>query len=72
MFDQLLQIFQINDFFLSTVKHGSSNGSESYEKYRNPALLDRKSDVTTGCPALRLDAVKVHTFNIQYITMNRF
>ena len=43
--------------FLPTVKRVSSNGGESYEKYRNPALLDRKSGVTTGYPALRLDAV---------------
>ena len=43
--------------FLPTVKRGSSNGGESYENYRNPALLDRKSGVTTGYPALRLDAV---------------
>ena len=28
------------------------------QKYRNPALLDRKSGVTTGYPALRLDAVR--------------
>ena len=27
-------------FFLLTVKRASSNGSESYEKYRNPAWLD--------------------------------
>ena len=43
--------------FLTTVKFGSSNGGESYEKYRNPGLLGRKSRVTTGYPALRLDAV---------------
>ena len=42
---------------LPTVKRGSSNGGESYEKYRNPALFDRNSGVTTGYPALRLDAV---------------
>ena len=43
-------------FFLPTVKRGSSNGGESYETYCNPALLDRGSSVTTGYPALRLDA----------------
>ena len=36
-------------FCLPTVK--------SYEKNRNPALFDRKSGVTTGYPALWLDAV---------------
>ena len=33
---------------MPTIKHGSSNGGESYEKYHKPALLDRKSGVTTG------------------------
>ena len=47
---------------LPTVKRGSSNGGESYEKYRNPALFDRKSGVTTGYPSLRLDAVNYGSY----------
>ena len=43
MFGQPILIFKINDFFLSS----SSNGGASYETYRNPPLLDRKSGVTT-------------------------
>ena len=46
-------------FCLATVKCGPSNGGESYEKYRNPALFERKSGVTTGYTALRLDAVRM-------------
>ena len=44
-------------FFVFFFLPSSSNGGESYETYRNPALLHRKSGVTTGYPALRLDAV---------------
>ena len=50
MFDEPILIFYINGFVLKWRR--------TYEKYRNPALFDRKSGVTTGYPALRLDAVK--------------
>ena len=58
-------------FCLSTVKRGSPNGGESYEKYRNPALFDRKSGVTTSYPAFRLDAVCLTSF-FKFNTQNAF
>ena len=48
-------------FCLRTVRRDSLNGGESYEKYRNQALFDRKSGVTTGYPTLRLDVVILHS-----------
>ena len=46
---------------------GSSNGGESYENNRDPELFDRKSGVTTGNPALRLDAVLLESVYFQQV-----
>ena len=56
MFDLPTLTIYINEFLYPPLYPCSKNGDESYEKYRNPALLDQKSGVTTGYPALRLDA----------------